>query len=304
MSQQLLRAPARTQVSAAAPVTAVDRRAGLSKAEFVREYRNPGRPVILTDATRAWPALGKFTPSFFREQLGDRAVTIRGERHRLRDFLDRLERSTPDNPAPYPCKLDLRTDFADLAADVAPRLVQANPDRVHSPLLMKKLLLGLNDLEIFIGGPGGEFPYLHYDFLGLYAYINQIYGEKEFTILTPDQTEFVYPDPVERWMSRIENHHDPDYAKYPLFANARPTKVILGPGETLFIPSGWWHTARSLTLSISVAFDQLCASNWRFFTRECLHVRRASPLKRALVRASLAFAGTILTVGERLSAQD
>ena len=143
--------------------------------------------------------------------------------------------------------------------------------------LPKRYLDGLYDLEVFIGGPGGEFPYLHYDYLGLFAYINMVVGSKEFTIYPPDQEPLLYVNPEVPWISTVENHHQPDLAKYPLLAQTRPIKVVLTAGETLFIPSGWWHTARSLTPSISVAFDQLCSSNWRFFTRDCCRASAWTP---------------------------
>lgn len=47
-----------------------------------------------------------------------------------------------------------------------------------------------------------------------------------------------------------------DDAAFPAFAEAqkRGTQVVLGPGETLFIPRGWWHYARALEPSFSVNF--------------------------------------------------
>ncbi len=170
---------------------------------------------------------------------------------------------------------------------------------MRSRLLPKRYLDGLHDLEVFIGGPGGAFPYLHYDYLGLFAYINMVVGSKEFTIYSPDQEPFLYVDPEVPWTSTVENHHEPDLAKYPLLAQTRPLKVVLTAGETLFIPSGWWHTARSLTPSISVAFDQLCSSNWGFFTRDCCRTRRG--VKRTVTRAILGAAGALLNVKEWLS---
>jgi histone arginine demethylase JMJD6 len=287
-------------VSSAAPaLTSVDRRRQLSYADFVAEYRNPNRPVIITDAIKDWPALGKFTPEFFQAHCGDRPVPIGDRHYKLGDFLDLLLKSTPANPAPYPCKLDLRTAYADLAADV-PRYRLADPDRTHSSLLARRFLAGLADLEVFIGGPGGEFPYVHYDFLGLYAYINQVYGDKEFLIYPPGQEQYLYVKPDAPWQSGIDNVFRPDYAQYPLFAHARPVVEVLTPGETLFIPCGWWHTARSLTVSISVAFDQLCHSNWAFFTAECLRFRAAAGLKAAVIRAYLGTVGAALTASERL----
>src|SRR5262245_975067 len=113
------------ETPSAAPVagapSSIDRRSGLTRAEFIRTYRDPLRPVILTDATRDWPALTKFNFDFFKNQLGDREVLIRNKTYRLGEFIDLLLSSTREQPAPYPCKLNLRAEFADLAADVAPR---------------------------------------------------------------------------------------------------------------------------------------------------------------------------------------
>ena len=99
----------------------------------------------------------------------------------------------------------------------------------------------------------------------------------------------------------MKNHHNPDLAEYPLYAKTTPIKFVLQPGETLFIPSGWWHTARSLTPSISVAFDQLCASNWGFFKRDCLRMRKASGVKRLIAAGALNMAGALLGIKERVA---
>jgi hypothetical protein len=277
----------------------VGRCARLSIAEFIREYRDPKKPVILTDATRHWQAHKKFSFDFFKSELGHREVVIDGKTYRLREFIDLLLASNEKSPAPYPCKLNVRRDFADLAPHF-PRYGLADPDRVHHPLLPRRYLDGLHDLEVFIGGPGGKFPYLHYDHLGLFAYINMIVGEKEFTIFTPDQTRFLYPNPKEPWISEMENHHQPDLLRYPLYAQARPSKVVLKAGETLFIPCGWWHTARSLSPSISVAFDQLCSSNWNFFVKACCDLRRDKPIQRLMTRAVLKGTGRLIDASERL----
>ncbi len=255
--------------------------------------------MILTDATKGWPALAKFTFDFFKNQVGERPVTIGKKKYRLGEFIDVLLASSLENPAPYPCKLNLRAEFADLAAD-APRYDLANPDRVHSPLLQRRFLDGLYDLEVFIGGPGGEFPYLHYDYLGLFAYINMIVGEKEFTIYAPHEEPYLYVNPDTGWTSTVENHHQPDLNKYPLLTKTHPVKVVLTAGETLFIPSGWWHTARSLTPSISVAFDQLCSSNWSFFVRDCCRARPGR-FKTLATRMLLTAVGGLLSVKERLT---
>src|SRR5262249_21059965 len=152
-----------------------------------------------------------------------------GKKYRLREFLDLLEHSTADRPAPYPCKLDLRRpEFAALVADVSPRPALTYPDRTPSKPL-RRFFDYLDELEIFIGGPGGEFPYLHYDYLGFYAFINQIYGQKEFVIYPPGQEELLYIDEDHPWKSRVDNVFKPNLEQFPLFAQAKPVVEVLSP---------------------------------------------------------------------------
>jgi hypothetical protein len=142
---------------------------------------------------------------------------------------------------------------------------------------------------------------MHYDYMGLHAYINQLYGEKEFTVIPPDQTPFVYQDPNNPWVSLIDNQHDPDLEKFPLWKNVTPLKFVVGPGETMFIPNGWWHTARSVTPTISVALDVLNASNWGRFVNEVdIMMSRQKPLKAKVAVAMLTVIGGVLSTTEKL----
>lgn len=44
----------------------------------------------------------------------------------------------------------------------------------------------------------------------------------------------------------------PDWAAHPLHAGVVTYDALLGPGDVLFIPKGWWHYVRSLTPSFSL----------------------------------------------------
>lgn len=277
----------------------VQRRTGLTRSEFVNDFLRPNRPVIFTDLSANWEAHERFSFDYFRDHYADLRVDVRGRSQPLGELLDLLETSaTPDI---YPCKLNLREEhLSAIAAMVEPRPAMICPDRTNHPLLPRRLLEGLYDLELFFGGKGGEFPYLHYDYLGLYAIINQIYGEKEFTLFPPEQQKYLYPREKSPWISQIENHHAPDLDRYPLFRHATPTTVVLKPGESLFIPKKWYHTARSLGPTISVAMDQLCHFNWAHFKQECMVGRNKSPLKRHALAVYLSMLGPLLSLQEKL----
>lgn len=287
--------------AAASASDGVERRTGLSEDEFRERYLLPRRPVILTDAAAAWPVYGQGTPDYFRRRYGDHAVRVLGQDWRLADLIDLLETSSPDKPGPYPCKFEIARDLRELLGDVSPRFAYSLPDRQSSALVPQHLFRDVNNLEIFFGGPGGKFPYLHYDIMRLHAWITQLHGDKEFTLYAPDQEPYLYVNPDVPWQSGIRNHHNPDFQRYPLLRQARAQKVVIGPGDTLFLPCGWWHTARSLTLTISVAFDQLGPDNWRDFTGDVVarERRERHALRAAWLGAYLPAIDPLLGIIER-----
>ncbi len=281
-------------------VSSVARRERIAQREFEREFRNKRRPLILGRAAEQWPLYGRATPDYFRQHHGARMVSCAGTPMRLDELILKLESSSSDNPGPYPCKYEIAKDFPDLIADLTPRFEQSLPDRQANALLPSRLLGGVNNLEIFFGGPGGEFPYLHYDVLRLHAWITQLHGDKEFTLYAPDQEHLLYVNPEIPWQSSIINHHNPDYDRYPLFREAVGEKVVVSAGETLFLPCGWWHTARSLNMTISIAFDQLGPDNWGDFIGDVVgeRVRIGKATKARLIGAWLRAVGPLMTFSE------
>jgi histone arginine demethylase JMJD6 len=277
----------------------VQRIADIGVDEFVARYRKPRRPVILTDALRGWSALRRFTPEYFRREFSDRPVRIRGRNYRLGEVIAMQEASSVEQPAPYPCTF---SDCRGLMADVMPRFACSLPNRHTSALMPKHVFDLVNHLEIFFGGPGGEFPYLHYDMLRMHAWIAQVHGDKEFTLYERGQESLLYVNPEMPWVSTVDDLHDDE--RYPLLRQARRHKVMLRAGEALFIPCGTWHTARCVTMNITVAFDQLEATNWREFVGDVAveERRNGHPVRAIVLRAYLGLLGPLLGVAERFGA--
>lgn len=246
----------------------VDRRKDISSKEFLMEYIIPNKPVILTNAAKDWKAHGLFTPEFFKKNFPEKVASIKGKEYKMSQYVDMALASTEENPAPYPWKLDIERKFPELLEYIQPGFEVMKKNRLKSPLFDERFIPKASTLEIFFGGASGWFPYIHYDLYGLYAIVTQVCGRKEFILYEPDQVKYLYPDPEHPWMSTIKEYHKPDFEKYPLFKEATGTSVVVAPGETVYVPKGWWHTARSLEPSISIAQDLLVSQNWDLFKRD------------------------------------
>lgn len=265
----------------------IDRRTELTRAQFGREYLSPPRPVILTDATSRWGALGRWTPQFFKEKYGDLQVEVDGESMALRDLIDRVEVSTDDNPAPY-LRNQLLADWpAELTADVTPMPECTQPNWLESRFFPAKRRL--TSVEAYIGGRGAEFPVLHYDGLHTHAFLMQLHGDKEYIVFSPEQTAFMYPrDGLELNKSRIDDVLEPDLDAFPLTDQAEGVRFQLHAGETLFVPAGWWHTARILSPSVTVSVNALNRANSAAFRKDyCESIARKSALRGHVMRAGL-----------------
>lgn len=286
----------------------VGRRSNLSHEDFVRQYLNPCRPVIITDAARDWKAYSKWMPEFFKEELGSKDVEVNGKQDKLRDFINLVLTSTNDNPAPYLHGTDILGLFPELMPDIQPHLTYMLPNRLMSRFLfflwLRKPAMREGFPELLIGGKGGQFPVLHYDGWYTHAFITQLYGDKEFTLYPPEQVKYLYPMEKNWNNSSIQDIQYPNLDRYPLFAKATPLKAIVKEGETIFLPSGWWHTTRMLTTSIAVSLNSVSESNWQQFSKEVVRLLRHKynkPIVAIAAKVYLAGLGLLLSFLEHVS---
>lgn len=241
--------------------SSIPRRIGLSREEFEREYRQPGLPVVMTDALSDWPALGKWTLHWFKEQLGHRRVTVdvaiagvsyyerlrRGENLSREITMAELVDEIENDPG---CNHYLaESDFL----DSAPQLVaDLRVPRYHPP--------GRGLTRRFWLGPANTVSGLHQDSAGQLAasciLFAQLHGRKRVVMASPDQSELMYPEETTGVAASSQVDLDAlDSERFPLFRRARLLETIVEAGDMLFIPERYWHYMRSLEPSISISND-------------------------------------------------
>lgn len=279
-------------------ISKIERCSGLSEKEFYNKYVKNSVPVVVTDKAK-WASSEKFTPEFFKANYNHLKRTINGKTYTLSEIIDLCMASTPENKAPYPNIFDLNNDFPEYV-DVIPKIVYGKSNRLFSPLLLNVFAKRTNQRQLFFGGKGCSFPTLHIDYLGVHTQLTQIIGEKDFILYSPDQTPCFYPDKVLRNQSPV-NILDPDYSKYPLFKNAKAIKTTLKPGETLFIPSGWWHTTYIHNFNLTYAIDHVNSYNWNTFMDEIyLSARQNHPKLAWMIKGYKVVLGKTFDVKETL----
>jgi histone arginine demethylase JMJD6 len=276
------------------------RRDNITYEEFMEEHYKPGIPLVFTNAAKVWKANGLFTPDWFRENYPDRKTDVRGKTLSIKEAMDMVEASTEEQPAVYPIIFDIPATIPELMPLLHPLdLNYASPNWLKNKMFSVGKWGGAT--EMFIGGPGGRFPYMHIDYYHLNAWITQLYGEKRFTVFPRGQEHLLYPRADDPWRSEV-NVFEPDYEKHPLFKQATPINFVVGPGETLFIPFGTWHTAYSLTPTISVAFDTLNKKNHKEFMQDVWTFKsRQSKLKAVAMYGYAWLATQSSKLGETLT---
>jgi hypothetical protein len=214
---------------------AVPRKENLSSHEFFTQYAKPNRPVVLKDFAKDWPALKKWSPEYFEETYGDNTVQVyngsfskpgksymgRARDMRFGDYLNSILNSGQD----------LRMFLYNIVSK-APELKKD----VNLPPLMK----GFSKRFLFMFfGPKGAVTQIHYDIDMSHVFHTAIKGRKRFVLFAQSESKKLYRHPFTiRSYVDVDN---PDFEKYPLLKEAKGFEVMLEPGETLFIPSGFWH---------------------------------------------------------------
>ncbi len=213
----------------------IDRRTGLTREEFIEQYLKPKKPVVFTDLAKDWPAINKWTFDFLRDNYGQLDVPVigpdyhkpgpnymkAGETMKFGDYLSMIQKGPTD-----------RRIFLWNILDHAKELVTD----VSNPTVCDGWVD--NYPFMFFGGAGAVTS-LHYDIDCSHVFHTHFWTRKHIVLFDQDQNPFLYQHPY-----TVQSHVNPlkpDFEKYPALQKATGHETILGHGETLFIPSMWWH---------------------------------------------------------------
>lgn len=230
----------------------IERVAAPSVDEFFRTYVRPRRPVVVTGLTEGWREPADWSPAALAAAYGETRVIAaplrngtldeepkRGVRFRyirLRDFVDTL--ANPGSASDY---------VMAPTWDFPPELQQ---DYRNPPYCAGARYL---QAKVWVGKAGTVTP-LHRDVP--HNFHVHLRGRKRWLLVSPRQSSLVY---ARSPFSGLPNFawadpERPDYTRHPRLRRATALASVLGPGETLFIPRGWWHHTRSLDDSVSMNF--------------------------------------------------
>ena len=216
--------------------------------DFINNYVKPNKPVVIKKLSHQWPAYQKWNLDYFAEEAGEVEVPLynsepaKGKEYsrkpatkmKMKEYVQLLK-SGPT---------DLRIFFFNILQK-CPQLTKDFSYPEIGLKFFKKLPV------LFFGGEGSR-VLLHYDIdLANNVHFN-FHGKKDIILFPFDQRKYLYHVPYSIVSLEEIEFDKPDYEKYPALKLAEGYRVTLQPGETLFIPSMYWHYMRYLTPSISM----------------------------------------------------
>jgi hypothetical protein len=232
----------------------IERRAGVTRDEMLERYVHGCRPVVLTDVAQDWPAMQRWSPADLSARFGHLDVDVQvgrdgdalfeqhkaalRQRMKLSAFVDLVVSggATNDHYLTANDEMLRRPEFLPLLQDIG-----------RMPPLCDPALLPT--AASFWFGPAGTRTPLHHDTLMLFH--TQVLGRKRWRFVSPLQTPLLYNrmgvySPIDL--------DAPDYARYPRLHDAVVLETVLEPGDTLFLPLGWWHQVTALEMSMSFSY--------------------------------------------------
>jgi len=239
----------------------------------VRQAIRDRRPVVVSDLAADWPALRQWTPEQLAAQHGERTVRVYDasfgapgrdymssiDSMRFADFLEETQHRGRD----------LRMFLYNLSRQI-PELL----DDVRLPEV--GLRFSRRFIFSFFGCHESTTP-LHYDIDMGDVLHTVVRGRRRVRLFAPRDGAALYRHPF-----TVRSYVDldsPDFGRWPALARARGYEVILEPGQTLYMPSGWWHEFHYLEAGIGVSL-RAASPRWSERAQGLLNLLVASPIDR------------------------
>jgi hypothetical protein len=257
--------------------------------EFYRNWVCPNIPVIFKNSINHWPALQKWSPSYLREMLGAKeisvAVTPNGladavcenkfilaeDRKMLfSDFLDIMESPSLGEPGIFYVQEqngNFTGEFPEIISDAETGIKWAteafgkDPDAVNFWMGDCRAITSLHkdhyeNLYCVISGqktftlyPPTDMPYIPHQEYMVARYHQNEYNKFE---IINDPTATGHPSETIPWIP--VDPLNPDYETYPEFAKVKSVSCTVKKGDVLYLPSLWFHHVQQTQATIAINF--------------------------------------------------
>lgn len=228
-------------------------------------------PLVFKDFAKDWPATSKWSdPSYLLQIMsnGYRCIPVEtGTQYTRSDwsvsiitFKDFLQHTLDGSICHYLAQYNLFNQVPELRDDIRiPDICSATaPDADFETEGVKYVYKPVPDFISPITnvwfGPADTISPLHRDeHHNIYV---QVVGYKYFRLHSPRSTH-IYPDTSMPNTSSVDlsDKSEEERRKFPQFSwDSGYVETILGPGDAIYIPFGWWHYVQSFSVSIGVNF--------------------------------------------------
>ena len=239
------------------PVDVVE---NISGDAFKKKYFQPQIPLVIKGLSKQWPAYTKWNWDYFKSIVGNQNVGIYNN--------VKSDAYTPINKAD-----DYKTfgEYIDMirSGPAAWRIFLFNIFS-HAPQLTKDftwpdyLMKGfVKRVPMLFTGGQGSVTHMHFDIDLSHIMHTQFAGRKRVLLFPFDEQYKLYRKPFEVLsLADYTNYYDAqksklDISKFPAVELANGYDVVLGHGDTLFMPGGYWHHMEYLNSGFAMSLRAL-----------------------------------------------
>ena len=231
-------------------LTPIDVVEDISQEEFRKKYLIPRKPVVIRNMAKSWPAYQKWTMEYMKETVGDVEVPLYDS--------SKADPSAPINASAAKMKFG---DYIDLIQREPTDLriflfdpIKSAPKLLEDYLSPKELMGGFLDKypNMFFGGKGSV-TFLHYDIDMAHIFHTHFNGRKHILLFDYKWKDRLYKIPYATYALEDYDISNPDFEKFPALDGVEGIECFLEHGDTLFMPTGWWHWMKYLDGSFSIS---------------------------------------------------
>jgi Family of unknown function (DUF6065)/Cupin-like domain len=232
----------------------IPRKRGLSAEAFRDDHYAANWPVVMAGEIAHWPAVRQWTPDYLRRKVGALPVEVQTGRNADADYERRMAEHRTVTPfdafieqvtAPGAANDTYLTAYNSASNQEA--FAQLAPDLGFLDRFLSRQDATPHGMPWI--GAAGSFTPLHHDLTN--NLLLQVVGRKIVLMAAPGETPRLYND--HHVYSRVRDLTEPGIVdRFPKLDGVRVHRVVLEPGDALFIPLGWWHQVTALDFSVSI----------------------------------------------------